>query len=314
MTEEDTKTKKELEIRIEEQSIRLDKDISYAKSYLNDALTNYIESKITLLEYEDKDISKLNKDEKDSYFEVREQYLANEYALENNVDISTMGNLRTIMGSFFNEYLLMLVIMIFMIAGSITSQEFSKGTIKLLLLKPYSRVKILLSKYITVILSIFIAFIIMFIIQLVVGGIFFGFDSLSDPMIIYSNISDSITIVNVFKYVFMNFIGLLPCILLLATLAFAASTLFTNTALAVVIGFVGYIGGNMISELLISLKYWWIKYIFCFNWDLTPYIFNYSPSIKGVSMIFSIVVCVVYLLLLLVPTFILFKRKDITNV
>lgn len=314
LTEEDTKTKKELEIRIEEQSIRLDKDISYAKSYLNDALTNYIESKIALLEYEDKDISKLNKDEKDSYFEVREQYLANEYALENNVDISTMGNLRTIMGSFFNEYLLMLVIMIFMIAGSITSQEFSKGTIKLLLLKPYSRVKILLSKYITVILSIFMAFIIMFIIQLVVGGIFFGFDSLSDPMIIYSNISDSITIVNVFKYVFMNFIGLLPCILLLATLAFAASTLFTNTALAVVIGFVGYIGGNMISELLISLKYWWIKYIFCFNWDLTPYIFNYSPSIKGVSMIFSIVVCVVYLLLLLVPTFILFKRKDITNV
>lgn len=314
LTEEDTKTKKELEIRIEEQSIRLDKDISYAKSYLNDALTNYIESKIALLEYEDKDISKLNKDEKDSYFGVREQYLANEYALENNVDISTMGNLRTIMGSFFNEYLLMLVIMIFMIAGSITSQEFSKGTIKLLLLKPYSRVKILLSKYITVILSIFIAFIIMFIIQLVVGGIFFGFDSLSDPMIIYSNISDSITIVNIFKYVFMNFIGLLPCILLLATLAFAASTLFTNTALAVVIGFVGYIGGNMISELLISLKYWWIKYIFCFNWDLTPYIFNYSPSIKGVSMIFSIVVCVVYLLLLLVPTFILFKRKDITNV
>lgn len=314
LTEEDTKTKKELEIRIEEQSIRLDKDISYAKSYLNDALMNYIENKITLLEYEDKDISKLNKDEKDSYFEVREQYLANEYALENNVDISTVGNLRTIMGSFFNEYLLMLVIMIFMIAGSITSQEFSKGTIKLLLLKPYSRVKILLSKYITVILSIFIAFIIMFIIQLVVGGIFFGFDSLSDPMIIYSNISDYITIVNVFKYVFMTFIGLLPCFLLLATLAFAASTLFTNTALAVVIGFVGYIGGNMISELLISLKYWWIKYIFCFNWNLTPYIFNYSPSINGVSMIFSIVVCVVYLLLLLVPTFILFKRKDITNV
>lgn len=313
-TEENDRVKKELEIHIEEQNIRLEKNISYETGSLNDSLEKYIDSKIALLEYDDKDISKMSDEEKSNYYNVREQFLSNEYALEHDVDINTIGNLRTIMGSFFNEYLLMLVIMIFMIAGSITSQEFSKGTIKLLLLKPYSRCKILLSKYITVILSIIMAFVIMLLIQLVVGGIFFGFGSLSDPIIVYSNISDSITVVNIFNYVFMNFIGLLPCFLLLATLAFAASTLFTNTSLAVVIGFVGYIGGNMISELLVSLKYWWIKYIFCFNWDLTPYIFNYYPSIKGVSLVFSIIVCVIYLLLLLVPTFIFFKRKDITNV
>lgn len=312
--EENPRTKKELEIRIEGQNIRLDRNISYAKGSLNEALTKYIDNKIALLDYEDQDISKMTVDEQSKYFEVHEAYLANEYALEHDVDIYTTGSLRSIMGSFFNEYLLMLVIMIFMIAGSITSQEFSKGTIKLLLLKPYSRVKILLSKYITVILSIFIAFIIMFIIQLVVGGIFFGYDSLSVPIIVYSNISDSITIVNVFQYILLNFIGLLPCFLILATLAFATSTIFANTALAVVIGFVGYIGGNMVSELLSSLKYWWIKYIYCFNWDLTPYIFNHYPAIKGLSLSFSIIICIVYLLLLLVPTFIFFKRKDITNV
>ena len=303
-----------MEINIEEKKLRLEKNISYETSYLNTSLQAYIDSKATLLDYEDKDISKMNDDEKSHYYEVREQYLANEYALKNDIDINTIGNLRTIMESFFEEYLLMLIIMIFMIAGSITSQEFSKGTIKLLLLKPYSRFKILLSKYITVILSIIVAFVIMFLIQFVVGGVFFGFDSLADPLIIYSDINDSITIVNVFNYVFMKFVALLPFFLLLSTLSFAVSTIFTNTALAVVIGFVGYIGGNMISELLASLKYWWIKYIFCFNWDLTPYIFNYYPSIKGISLAFSITVCVIYLLLLLVPTFILFKRKDITNV
>ncbi len=311
---ETDREKKELEINIEEQNIRLEKNISYAANPLNESLDAYIDSKIGLLDYEGNDLAKMSDSEKNQYYEMRENYLTNEYALNHNIDITTMGSSRSIMISFFNEYLLMLVIMIFMIAGSITSQEFSKGTIKLLLLKPYSRFKILLSKYITVLLSIVMAFAIMFIIQLVVGGLFFGFNSLTDPIMVYSNINDSITIVNVFNYVLTNFIGLLPCFILLASLAFAASTLFNNTSLAVVIGFVGYIGGNMISQLLSSLKYWWIKYIFCFNWDLTPYIYHNYPAIKGTSLVFSVIVCVIYLLLLLVPTFIFFKKKDITNV
>ena len=47
------------------------------------------------------------------------------------------------------------------VAGTIVSNEFQKGTIKLLLTRPYSRNKILLSKYIVSIISILI-FIILF--------------------------------------------------------------------------------------------------------------------------------------------------------
>ncbi|CAN7202577.1 ABC transporter permease [Rossellomorea sp. LjRoot5] len=47
---------------------------------------------------------------------------------------------------------LLMIIQLFtlIIAGDIVSSEFSSGTIKLLLIRPISRVKILLSKYITV--------------------------------------------------------------------------------------------------------------------------------------------------------------------
>ena len=45
-----------------------------------------------------------------------------------------------------------IIILILMVASTIVAEEFTTGTIKLLLIKPFSRGKILLSKYLTVIL------------------------------------------------------------------------------------------------------------------------------------------------------------------
>ena len=184
-----------------------------------------------------------------------------------------------------------------MIAGGIASQEFSKGTIKQLLVRPYSRTKILLSKYITSISCIFIACFITFVFQLILGTIFFGTESLTTPIISYSNINDKITVMNIFVYSFKSFLGLLPTFLLLTTLSFA-----------------GFIGSDVVTELLAGFKKWWIKYIYCFNWNFTPYIFNNKTDIKGVSLGFSIIVCLVYLAILLIPSFIVFKNRDIKNV
>ncbi len=305
--------KKELQITIEEQDIRLDKNISFETSNKNDTLNKYISSKKELLNYENKDLEKLSDNDLENYEEIRRDYLSSEYALKHNIPLDDYASSKGILENFFNEYSLMLIIMMIMIAGSITSQEFSKGTIKLLLVRPYSRIKILLSKYIMVLINILMATAIMFIIQLLVGSIFFGLDSLKTPVIVYSSIKDSIEVMNVFKYFALNFLSCLPYFIIIATLAFCASTLFCNTSLAIVIGFVGFVIGN-ISSLLESFKNWWVKYVIFFNWDFTPYIFNNRPPIDGLNLNFSIVTCLVYLLIMLIPTFIIFKRKDINNV
>ena len=305
-------TKEELKIRIEGIDLRLEKDISYADSYMNTALNNYVDNKVFFIQYENVEISKLSNEEKANYYESRKEYLASKYILDNNIDLSNGGS--DILTNFYSEYLFIIVVLIFMIVGGIVSQEFSKGTIKLLLVKPYTRTKILLSKYITSIVTIIVACFITFVFQLIIGTLFFGIESITTPIISYSNISDKITIMNVFAYSFKLFIGILPKFLLLTTLAFAASTIFNNTALAIVISFAGFIGSDIVAGLLSSFNKWWVKFVYCFNWDFTPYIFNNKPDIKGVSLGFSIVVCLVYLLVLLIPTFIVFKNRDIKNV
>jgi len=302
----------ELKIRIEGINLRLEKNISYVDSYMNTALNNYIDNKVFFIRYEDADLDKLSEEESFNYYESRKEYFSAKYTLDNNKNLSNGGT--GIINIFYSEYLFIIIVMIFMIAGGIASQEFSKGTIKQLLVRPYSRTKILLSKYITSISSIFIACFITFVFQLILGTIFFGTESLTTPIISYSNISDKITVMNIFVYSFKSFLGLLPTFLLLTTLAFAASTIFNNTALSIVISFAGFIGSNVVTELLAGFKKWWIKYVYCFNWDFTSYIFNNKPNIKGLSLGFSIVVCLVYLAILLIPSFIVFKNRDIKNV
>ena len=209
----------------------------------------------------------------------------------------------------------MIVIFIFMIAGPIVSQEFNKGTIKLLLVKPYSRSKILLSKYIVALSSILMAIIFMLIIQLIIGGLFFGFSSLSDKIVVYSSITDSAQYINVLKYFVLISVAILPRLIILATLTFAASSIINNTAVSIITGFVGYMGTNILTLLLEQMsKKAWVKFFIGFNWDFKPYILKTKPLISGIDFKFSVMICIIYFLILIIPAFIVFKHKDIKNI
>ena len=306
--------KKNLEILVEGLNIQLDRNISYSDSMISD-LDTYISSKVQLLKYEGIDINDKKNDEafKAQYYELREQSLKLEYSLKNN---STSSNIRlsTILENFYGEFLLFIVIFIFMVAGPTVSQEFSKGTIKMLLVKPYSRTKILLSKYIVTLSSIILAIIAMFVIELLLGGLFFGFSSLSDKVVLYSSVTDSATYMSIIKYFILMSIAKLPHFIILATITFAMSSITNNTAVSMITGFVAYIGTNLLTVLLVNIDKPWVKYFVGFNWDFKPYMFNTKPEINGLSLGFSALVCFTYLIVFIVPTFIVFKHKDIKNI
>ncbi len=86
------------------------------------------------------------------------------------IKILKQNNIRGILKIYFSEYGLFIIVMIVMIAGTIVSEEFNKGTIKLLLVRPYSRNKILLSKFITVLIMIIFSILAIVIMELLVGG------------------------------------------------------------------------------------------------------------------------------------------------
>ena len=218
------------------------------------------------------------------------------------------------LSEFFNEFGLFIIVIVIMIAGTIVSEEFNKGTIKLLLVKPYSRRKILFAKFITILIMILFTIIITIAMQLIVGGIIFGFDSLKIPVVVYDFSKNMIQEINVFTYLGMQIINILPSIILLSTLSFALSTIFTNSPLAIALPLLGYMGAAVINQLALQYNIQFLKYFVTLNWDFTQYLYGNLPLMEGLTPEFSGVICIIYMLIMLIPTFIIFKKKNIKNI
>ena len=201
-----------------------------------------------------------------------------------------------------------------MIAGTIVSEEFNKGTIKLLLVKPYTRNKILLSKFITTLIMIVFVIIVTIIMQILIGGVLFGFDSLGMPVVEYNFNTNSLQEINIFVYLIIQTLTQLPMIILLAVLAFAISTIFSNSALAITISLLGYMSTAIINQLVMAYNLGFMKYFVTMNWDLSMYLFGGLPLMEGMNMTMSIIICIAYFLIMMIPTFVIFKKRNIKNI
>lgn len=293
--------------------IRVNKDIKYGEDFRNAALGIYQEEAKNIINIES-NAKELKYEEKQEYNQSIEKREINKYILENNVNINKQNDVRGILKSLFNEYGLFIIVMIIMIAGTIVSEEFNKGTIKLLLIKPYSRNKILLAKFITVFLMIAFFILAVVVMELLVGGIIFGYDSLSVPILVYDFTTQSLQSLNIFSYLGIEIMTQLPKLILLATLAFACSTLFTNSAVAIAIPLLGYMSADMINMLVVQFKVQFMKFFVSLNWNFEEYLFGNLPKMEGMTVGFSIVICMLYFVAMLIPTFIVFKKKNIKNI
>ncbi len=195
------------------------------------------------------------------------------------------------------------------IAGDSVAGEFSMGTIKLLLIRPVSRTKILLSKYIsTVIFGLFLL-LLLFISSVVVNGLLYGFQDFFAPGL---KLTDQGNIVefNQLQELFITY-GF-NCIqtVMFVTMAFMISTVFRSFSMAIGISIFLLFAGNIIVEIL--GRYDWIKYFLFANIDLKSVIDGY-PVIEGTTLSFSITVLVVYYLIFIGFSWILFKKRDVST-
>ncbi len=304
---------KKVEVEKEIAEYRLKKNIPYGVDYLNIALTRYQTSSETLISY-DLENKELDFEEQKEYNEALATKEENKYIIETGVDINKSDSLKGSLQNFYSQYGVFILVVIIMIAGTIVSEEWGKGTIKLLLVKPYTRTQILLSKFLTVLIISAFVIVSTILMQILVGGILFGFESLFEPVVVYNLSTNVIQEMNIFAYLGIQTLTQLPIIILLATLAFAISTIFSNSALAITVSLLGYMGASIINQLAMAYNLTFMKYFVTMNWDLSQYLFGGLPYMEGMNLITSIIVCVAYLLIMLIPTFIIFKKRNIKNI
>lgn len=290
---------------------RLEKEIPY--DYYNflsvklEEYQYYAEIVSSLKDKENRDIQ-----EEQSYNEALKQMNICKYYIENNIVIENEYNAGYILSNLMSEYGTFIAIFAIIVAGTIVSNEFQKGTIKLLLTKPFSRKKILLAKYIVSILALLI-FIIMFaLLQFIIGGFVSGFDVFDIPVVNYDLSTNSIVVMSVFKHLALVVLTSLPMYIFSVTLAFALSTITMNSTVAVAIPILVHMIGEVINVFIQQLKI--LKYFITANWDLSIYLFGGSGLVEGLNLWISLAITVVYILIMLIITFIVFNERDIKNV
>ena len=106
----------------------------------------------------------------------------------------------------------------------------------------------------------------------------------------------------------------LPIYILMTTLSFALSVLFGHTVLAVVLPIVGNIGSSLINQLA---SYYSIKQLAIFptlNWDFSQFMNGRIPNYEFTSLGFASAVCIVYWLIMIVVSWLVFNKKEIKNI
>lgn len=291
---------------------RIDKNIAYGSDYLNKCLDDYADASYTVNEYNQKKNPTYY--EKLTYYKNLKTLNVSKYYIENNIsDISSSDNRASLL-DLFDNYELFILVFIIMIGGGIVSDEFSKGTIKMLLVRPYHRCKILLSKFIVCILMLIFIILFVAIGQFIVGGIILGFNSLSVPAIIYNYATSQVQTMSIPMYIIITGLAKLPMYILLMTLAFACSTIFINTAVSIVIPLLGYMGSSIINQLALVYDLKFVNYFVTPNWDLTSYFFGGIPQFEGLTIGFSISICLIYFAIMFVTSFTVFKNRNIKNI
>ncbi|SES85993.1 ABC transporter permease [Anaerobranca gottschalkii] len=211
-----------------------------------------------------------------------------------------------------------LPLIIILVASEAISGEYSLGTIKLLLIKPVTRMKLYISKYIALMLYGVFVFFFISVVGYFIGGFFVGFGGFFDTRIVggvnlgrefgYMIDYSSAYLITNFRYYFQILFLLL--IVMAVFIAFSMLiSVFTKSATISLVATMGLIiFGSIISG--IFSQYSWSKYLLMPHFDLLRHLegrFMYS----GVSLNFSIAVIVIYTVIFMVAGIVSFKEKDI---
>lgn len=183
------------------------------------------------------------------------------------------------------------------IMAEIVASEFTWGTIKLLLIRPSSRYKILASKLVAALLFMIGFSIVFLLVAALISFALFTSTSGVDTGLIFDRTLES------FSYSFISLFVVL-------TFAFMLSAVFRSSGIAIGLSMFLYMTSSIWTLLFNPVKYAWAKYLLFVNLNLDQYVGGGS-RFEDMSLSFSISVLAVHAILFLGISFWVFKKRDV---
>lgn len=293
----------------------LDNNIEYGDGDVSKRVRNYVEEVVSF--EQELDEYKTNGYEIARYQEIErmeteESIKVSRYMLDNKIEPSKDGAADFVLSQIIEVGVFPFAIVL-IVAGVIVAEEFNKGTIKQLLLRPYSRFKILMSKLITCLIVFFSFIILLTLIQSLIAGITFGFDSFFDPIIVYNFNTLKVEEYSFISYVLINFMAILPQYLIILLFVFFIGVLSCNSSVSIVSGTFLYLGATIIEVFVMESTIKWLKFIPTMCWNFKEFLFGGLSYYKYASFSNSLIVTIITILVLFIGSVIVFNKKEISN-
>ena len=292
---------------------RIENNVPYAEYGNSGVLNNYIGIYPSYLEGK-KNFNNLNKDEKEEYENTLEQVKIIEYKMDHKSITGTMDknmDYTSYISLSSGELSILIIFGILVIACSIISDEFDKGTIKQLLIKPYSRNKIVLSKIIACLITLVFFIIVNELIALSVGFIFLKGFNLTDTVVLYD-----FSLGKAVEKTGLELFGLYTLsksfyLIIFTLIVLFISALSRNTALSAGSGFLVILLPAFLEGLIQKHKF--IAYLPCFTWDMSDFLFG-GKSYYGVLNFKGMLgMNIIYVILFTFLILLVFKHSEVKN-
>jgi ABC-2 type transport system permease protein len=238
-----------------------------------------------------------------------------QYYLDHDINPSEPGAPTFVRIFIENSGMMFIPLLVMVIASDLVSSEHTLGSIKLLLTRPVKRWRILLSKYISLLLSISIIMAIVAVLSYLLSGIVFGYRGWDAPVITGFSAqagaldTSAVRTISQWKFLLMDF-GLVWFVaVVVGTLSFMLSVLIRSTAAGMGVMLAALISGSILSSMVSSWES--AKYLFMVNLNLTGYLSGVAPPIEGMTLMFSISVLAIWWLIALFIAFFVFTRQDV---
>jgi ABC-2 type transport system permease protein len=237
-----------------------------------------------------------------------------QYYLDYDVNPSEPGAPTFLREFVKNGATLLLPLLVMVAAADIVSSEYSSGTVKVLLTRPVRRWRILLSKYMALVLCVSLIIAAFGLLSLVIAGGVFGFRGWSAPVLTGFAVqgaelgSAAVRFIPQWQYIIMEF-GLAWLVsMVVGTISFMLSVLVRSTAAGMGIMLACLISGMILKGMVASWET--AKYLFMVNLDLISYLDNASPPVEGMTLGFSLLVLLAWGAAALAVSFGFFTRRD----
>ena len=149
----------------------------------------------------------------------------------------------------FLVYSIAIALFAVLLGGWLIASEFQSGTIRLLMIRPRTRTKILMSKFLAALIICLALYLACALVNMLLNGILFGFGDFAFP-----NMSVSGE-VGFLAYYLPRFLACSVTIIFAFSVAFMMSVLVKNVAISIIVPVVCYIGSTILLTILAYSSY-----------------------------------------------------------